>query len=146
MQRALPLHHVPDVVVVRDDDTGPERVDDVLGHPEAHDMLRTVHGQERDVDAPERLPDLRRRVVPVVPPVKDAQPAGLDRNRAIVPGTGIVRRLDARSAERRMDFLEIVERCARVRSVLVRNAAYDDIGELIPADRPVQQHMRIQPV
>ena len=105
-ERALALGHIPDVVVMRNDDARVELLDDGLGMHVAHDVLRAIDGKQRDIDVPEGLPDARRRIVTVVSPVNDTHPARLYHDQAMIPGAGIARGLDVGAVQELMDLLK----------------------------------------
>lgn len=107
----------------------------------AHRMARAIDRQQRDIDLVQHVPNFVRRIVAVVSPVDDPQAARLDNDQAVVLRTGIVGRRNIDPIKIEDNFLEIINRRARIRLMLVRDALDRDISERVSADQSVDEDM-----
>jgi len=62
----------------------------------------------------------------------------------MIPGTGIIRRLNFSGVEALMNFLEIIERAARINRMLVGESVNAQVTEAVHADQAIEQHMGIE--
>ena len=141
LQRTHALHHVVNVVVVRHDHMRLKPINGVMDLMPAHRMARAIDRQQRDIDLAQHVPNFVRRIVAVVSLVDDPQAARLDNDQAVVLRTGIVGRRNIDPIKIEDNFLEIINRRARIRLMLVRDALDRDISERVSADQSVDEDM-----
>ena len=87
---------------------------------------------------PMNSPDVFGRIVAVVAPVDDLDATGLQHDQAMIPGTGIIRRLYVDAMEELVNLLEVIDRAARVDRMLVRVAGDCHVPKLVRTVQAVQ--------